>query len=109
MVGVLTHPQLPLAHDVSVEVVDSHYSHAGHLSPVGGYEHHVVIARLAANRTLYRAPPLGTDTGPGYPWRHGVAGQAVAGGDLGPTGRHGGTRLVQPVGAPLVGPVAPLA
>ena len=28
MVGVLTYPQLPLAHELSVEVVDSHYSHA---------------------------------------------------------------------------------
>ena len=31
----------------------------------------MVIARLAANRTLYRAPPLGTDTGPGYPLWYG--------------------------------------
>lgn len=67
MVGVLTHPQLPLAHELSVEVVDSHYSHAGYLSPVGGYEHHVVIARLGAKRTLYRAPPPGINAGPGHP------------------------------------------
>jgi len=67
MVGVLTHPRLPLARELSVAVVDSHYSHAGYLSPVGDYEPHVVIARLATNRTLYRAPPPGTASGPGHP------------------------------------------
>ena len=67
MVDVLTHPRLPLGRELSVAVVDSYYSHAGYLSPVGGYEHHVVIARLAANRTLYRVPPPGTKPGPGHP------------------------------------------
>jgi hypothetical protein len=67
VVGVLTHPQLPLARELSVEVGDWHYSHAGYRSPVGGYEHHVVIARLAANRTRYRVPPPGTHAGPGQP------------------------------------------
>ena len=67
VVGVLTHPLLPLSQELSVEVVDSHYSQAGYLSPVGGYEPHVVIARLPANRTLDRAPPPGAKSGPGHP------------------------------------------
>jgi hypothetical protein len=67
VVGVLTHPRLPLVRELSVAVVDSHYSQAGYLSPVGGYQQHVVIARLPANRTLYRVPPPGTKPGPGHP------------------------------------------
>jgi hypothetical protein len=67
VVGVLTHPRLPLGRELSVEVVDSHYSQAGYLSPVGGYEQHVVIARLPANRTLYRPPPPCAKSGPGRP------------------------------------------
>ena len=67
MVGGLTQPLLPLSQELSVEVVDSHYRQAGYLSPVGGYEPHVVIARLAANRTLYRAPPPCAPSGPGHP------------------------------------------
>ena len=64
---MLTQPLLPLGQELSVEVVDSHYSQAAYLSPVGGYDQHVVIARLPANRTLYRAPPPGAKSGPGHP------------------------------------------
>ena len=71
VVGILTHPRLRLAQELSVEVVDSHYSHAGYLSPVGGYDQHVVIARLPANRTLYRPPPPCTTSGPGHPLWYG--------------------------------------
>jgi hypothetical protein len=67
VVGVLTHPRLPLERELSVEVVDSHYRQAGYLSPVGGYQQHVVIARLPTNRTLYRPPPPGARSGPGHP------------------------------------------
>ncbi len=84
MVGVLTHPLLPLSQELSVEVVDSYYSQAGYLSPVGGYEPHVVIARLAANRTLYRAPPPGTHSGPGHPWWYGEPVKLSQAATLGP-------------------------
>jgi hypothetical protein len=67
VVDVLTHPRLPLGRELSVEVVDSHYSQATYLSPVGGYNQHVVIARLPVNRTLYRVPPPGAKPGPGHP------------------------------------------
>lgn len=65
--ALLTNPQLPFGQELSVEVVDSHYSHAPYLSPTGGYDHPVVIARLAANRTLYRLPVGGARAGPGHP------------------------------------------
>ena len=84
VVGVLTHPLLPLSQELSVEVIDSHYSHAGYLSPGGGYESHVVIARLAANRTLYRAPPPCTNSGPGHPLWYGEPVQLSQAAILGP-------------------------
>jgi hypothetical protein len=84
VVGVLTHPLLPLSQELSVEVVDSHYSQAGYLSPVGGYELHVVLARWAANRTLSRAPPPGTTSGPGHPLWYGEPGKLSPVVTLGP-------------------------
>lgn len=71
--ALLTNPQLPFGQALSVEVVDSHYSRAPYLSPTGGYDHHVVIARLAANRTLYRLPLDGASAGPGHPRWYGEA------------------------------------
>jgi hypothetical protein len=59
IVGVLTYPRLPLERELSVEVVDSHYSHTGYLSPVGGYEHHVVIARHPYQPQSWRRNWLG--------------------------------------------------
>ena len=109
MVGVLTHAQLPLAHELSVEVVDSHYSQAGYLSPVGGYEHHVVISRLAANRTLYRAPPPSTDTGPGHPLWYGETVKLSQAETLGPPDDTAELDWYSRSGAPLADPVAPLA
>lgn len=86
VVEVLTHPLLRLSQELSVEVVDSHYSQAGYLSPVGGYEQHVVIARLPANRTLYRSPPPGVPSGPGHPVWYGEPANLSRAATLGPPG-----------------------
>jgi hypothetical protein len=52
--GVLTNERLAFAGELTVEVVDSHYSRARYLSPTGGYDNHVVLARVARNRTFHR-------------------------------------------------------
>jgi hypothetical protein len=55
--GLLSHPRRPFADALTVEGVDSWYRRARSLHPVGGYANHVVVARLAANRTRYRVAP----------------------------------------------------
>ena len=60
---------LPFAGEFTVEAVDSYYSRARYMNLVGGYDNHVVLARLAANRVLYRKPVLieGVPVSKGHP------------------------------------------
>jgi hypothetical protein len=68
---LLGHARRPWGDELTVEGVDSHYSHAGYLNPTGGNEPPVVIARLAANRTLYGLPAERGRGGPGHPRGYG--------------------------------------
>ena len=65
--GLLSNEQLPFAGELTVEVVDSYYSRARYLHPTGGYDNHVVLARLAGNRTLHRFAPLEGSRRSGHP------------------------------------------
>ena len=70
--GLLSNQRLPFADALTVEVVDSLYSRARYLHPVGGYANHVVVARLAANRTLYRVAPKDGPPRRGHPRWYGA-------------------------------------
>ena len=70
--GLLDNAQLPFADALTVEVVDSAYSRARYLHAVGGYPNHIVVARLAGNRTLYRIAPEDGPSRRGHPRWHGT-------------------------------------
>jgi hypothetical protein len=52
--ALLRNERLPFAEELTAQAVDSNYSRARYLSPIGGYDNHVVLARVATNRTFYR-------------------------------------------------------
>lgn len=54
---ILDDLELPFHKDLCVSVVDSDYSAVAYLGGVARHGSLVTIARLAANRTLYQAPP----------------------------------------------------
>ena len=53
--ALLRNERLPFAGELTVEAVDANDSRARYLSPTGGYDNHVVLARVATNRTFHRA------------------------------------------------------
>lgn len=66
MAAVLADPAQPDGAALSVQVADSHYSHAAYLHALSAFSNHVVIARSAGNRVYSRAPPA-TDGACGHP------------------------------------------
>jgi DDE superfamily endonuclease len=72
MAGLLTNQRLPFGNALTVEVVDSSYSRARYLHPVGGYANHIVVARLAANRRLYHVLPEDVRPQRGHPRWYGA-------------------------------------
>ncbi len=73
--ALLQNPSLPYGEELSVEVVDSHYSRAAYLHATGDFANHVVIARSASNRVYYRQPadPPGSSQYRGHPTWYGPA------------------------------------
>ncbi len=71
--ALLNDSSLPYGEALSVEVADSHYSHAYYLHTSGDFDNHVVIARSAGNRVYYRQPvaPPDSSSGPGHPTWYG--------------------------------------
>jgi hypothetical protein len=67
MAGLLSNQRLPFGDALTVEVVDSSYRRAKYLPPVGGYANPIVVARLAANRTLYHGAPEEVPPRRGHP------------------------------------------
>ena len=65
--GLLSNERLAFAGALTVEVVDSYYSRARYLNPTGGYDHHVVLARVATNRTFHRFAPVEGPPRRGHP------------------------------------------
>lgn len=73
MTALLADTELPFANELTVNVVDSAYSKAFYLSPVGAYDNHVEIARVASNRVFYRTPQSDKQTeGAGHPTWYGM-------------------------------------
>jgi len=70
--GLLSNEQLPFADELTVEVVDSYYSRARYLHPTGGYDNHVVLARVAANRTFHRFAQVQGPPRRGHPTWYGT-------------------------------------
>jgi hypothetical protein len=74
MMTLLGDADLPFGIDLTVNVADSAYSKAAYLSPVGAYDNHVEVARVAANRVFYRLVPAAVETaGAGHPTWYGAA------------------------------------
>ncbi len=69
--GLLNNEQPPFAGELTVEAVDSYYSRARYLSPTGGYDDHVVLARVAANRKFHRFAQVEEQPGRGHPTWYG--------------------------------------
>jgi hypothetical protein len=72
MAGLLSHQRLAFADALTVQVVDSSYSRARYLHPVGSHANHIVVARLAANRTVYRVAPEDGPPRRGHPRWYGA-------------------------------------
>jgi len=65
MTALLNDSDLPFKGELTVNTADSGYSKAYYLSPVGEFDNHVEVARVAKNRKFYRIAPS-KDPHPGH-------------------------------------------
>lgn len=73
MTALLGEAGLPFGIELSVNVADSAYSKAPYLSPVGAYDNHVEVVRVATNRVFHRFPcQASAAAGGGHPTWYGV-------------------------------------